>query len=73
MRKKYYGYVMTLFVSAPFSALMSFVGIVRNVGLSSDILAKWFMTWITMLPIAYIAALLIVPTAKTLTDKLPWR
>jgi Protein of unknown function (DUF2798) len=73
MRRKYYVYVMTFFVSAPFSALMSFIGIVRNVGLSSDTLTRWFMTWITMLPIAYIAALLIVPTAKMLTDKLPWR
>lgn len=72
MNKKYYRFVMTFFICAPFSALMSLLGIVRNLGLTSETFSRWLATWLAMLPIAYIAALIIVPVAKILTDKLPW-
>ncbi len=73
MNKKYYRFILTFFVSAPFSALMSFVGVVRSGGFTDETFSRWFLTWLIMLPIAYIAALAIVPLAKLIRDKLPWR
>jgi ABC-type multidrug transport system permease subunit len=73
MNKKYYRFVMTFFICAPFSALMTLIGIVRNLGLMPETFSRWLTTWVAMLPIAYIAALIIVPAAKVLTDKLPWQ
>ncbi len=63
---------MTFFICAPFSVLRSLLGIVRNLGLTPETFSRWLTTWIAMLLIAYIAALIIVPAAKVLTDKLPW-
>lgn len=73
MNKKYYRLVMTFFICAPFSALMSLISIIHNMGLSQKTFFRWLTTWIAMLPVAYNAALIIVPVAKILTDKLPWQ
>lgn len=64
MNKKYYRFVMTFFICTPFSALMSLIGIVRNSGLTSETFSRWLVTWLATLPIAYIAALIIVSSRK---------
>lgn len=64
---------MTFLICAPFSGLMTLLGIIRNLGLTPETFSRWLTTWLSMLPVAYIAALIIVPVAKVLTDKLPWQ
>lgn len=53
--------------------LMALVGLARNYGFGADWHALFFRAWIVMFPIAYVAVLFIVPAAKKVTDKLPWK
>ena len=53
--------------------LMAFVGVARNYGLGGNWYLLFFKSWSLMFPIAYIAVLFIVPAAKKLTDKMPWK
>ncbi|MBL7717710.1 MAG: DUF2798 domain-containing protein [Flavipsychrobacter sp.] len=73
MSKRYYRYINTLFIVLPMTILMAFVGIARSYGFAPGWPAVFFKAWIVMFPIAYMAVLFIVPTAKKLADKLPWK
>lgn len=69
MKAKYHKYLNTLFVVLPMTLIMAFVGLMRNYGFGEDWFPKFLKVWSVMLPVAYVAAFLIIPRAKRLTDK----
>lgn len=73
MKKKYYKYLYTLFIVIPMTLIMAFVGLMRNYGFGD----RWFLlflkAWSVMVPVAYIAAFLIIPRAKRLADTIRWK
>ena len=70
MDRKYFKYMSTLLVVVPMTLIMAFVGLMRNYGLGHDWPSKFLNAWIAMLPIAYLAAFLIIPLALRLTEGL---
>lgn len=50
--------------------LMACVGVARNYGFNTGWQLKIMTTWFTMFPIAYVAALLIIPVANKVTGKI---
>lgn len=73
MSRRYYRYVHTLFIVLPMTILMALVGLARNYGFGEGWPILFFRAWIVMFPIAYVAVLFIVPAAKKLTDRFPWK
>lgn len=69
MKKKHFKYVNTLFVVIPMTLIMAFVGLIRNYGFGEDWFLKFLKAWTVMLPVAYIAAFLIIPNARKLSEK----
>jgi len=69
MSRKYLKYINTLFVVVPMSMIMAFVGIIRNYGFGENWTFKFLSSWMVMLPVAYIAAFIIIPPAKKLAEK----
>jgi hypothetical protein len=69
MKKKYFKYIYTLFVVVPMTLIMAFVGLMRNYGLGEGWFLKFLNAWTVMLPVAYIAAFLIIPQARKLAEK----
>jgi nitrogen fixation-related uncharacterized protein len=70
MDKKYFRYLNTLFVVTPMTLIMAFVGILRNYGLGEGWVTKFFNAWSVMLPVAYLAAFIIIPNARKLTERI---
>jgi hypothetical protein len=70
MDKKYYKYLNTLFVVTPMTLIMAFVGLVRNYGFGEDWFLKFLKAWSVMLPVAYLAAFVIIPNARKLAEKI---
>ena len=70
MKKKYFKYINTLFVVIPMTLIMAFVGLMRNYGFGEDWIFKFLKAWSVMLPVAYVAAFLIIPNARKLSEKL---
>ena len=73
MSRRYYRYINTLFIVLPMTILMAFVGIGRSYGFHAGWPGVFLKAWVVMFPVAYMAVLFIVPTAKKVTDKLPWK
>ena len=70
MNKKYFKFINTLFVVIPMTLIMAFVGLIRNYGFGQDWFQKFLSAWIVMLPVAYLAAFLIIPNARKLAEKI---
>ena len=70
MKKKYFKYINTLFVVIPMTLIMAFVGLMRNYGFGEDWFFKFLKAWSVMVPVAYVAAFLIIPNAIKLSEKL---
>lgn len=69
MNKKYFKYINTLFVVIPMTLIMAFVGLMRNYGFGEDWFLKFLRAWSVMLPVAYLAAFVIIPNARKLTER----
>ena len=69
MDKKYFKYINTLFIVTPMTLIMAFVGVVRNYGFGEDWGLKFLKSWIIMLPVAFVAAFIIIPFARKLAEK----
>lgn len=69
MNPKYFKYINTLFIVVPMSFIMAFVGLIRNYGFGEDWVFKFLKAWTVMMPVAYIAAFLIIPRARKLTER----
>lgn len=70
MEKKYFKYINTLFVVIPMTLIMAFVGLMRNYGFGEDWFWKFLKAWSVMMPVAYLAAFIIIPNARKLSDKI---
>jgi hypothetical protein len=70
MKQKYFKYINTLFVVIPMTLIMAFVGLMRNYGFGEDWFWKFLKAWSVMLPVAYLAAFLIIPNARKLSEKI---
>jgi len=71
--KKYFKYINTLFVVFPMTLIMAFVGLMRNYGFGEDWLLKFLKAWSVMLPVAYVAAFIIIPRARKLAERVASR
>lgn len=71
--KKYFKYINTLFVVFPMTLIMAFVGLMRNYGFGEDWLLKFLKAWSAMLPVAYVAAFIIIPRARKLAERVASR
>lgn len=71
--KKYFKYINTLFVVFPMTLIMAFVGLMRNYGFGEDWFLKFMKAWSVMLPVAYIAAFIIIPRARKLAERVAGR
>ena len=69
MKKEYFKYVNTLFVVIPMTLIMAFVGLIRNYGFGEDWFLKFLKAWSVMVPVAYIAAFIIIPNARKMAEK----
>lgn len=69
MKKKYFKYINTLFVVVPMTLIMAFVGLIRNYGFGEDWFFKFLKAWSVMLPVAYLAAFMIIPQARKMAEK----
>jgi hypothetical protein len=49
---------------------MSLVITYINTGIGSEFLIRWIKAWLVSFPIAIIAAIIVVPFAKKITDKI---
>ncbi len=63
-------FINTALIIGPMTMIMAFVGVMRNYGLNSGWTLKCLTTWLTMFPIAYVAALMIIPIANKVTSKI---
>ena len=70
LKKKYYKYINTLFVVTPMTLIMAFVGLMRNYGFGENWFMLFLKAWSVMLPVAYVAAFIIIPNARKLAEKL---
>ena len=68
MKTKYFKYINTLFVVVPMTLIMAFVGVLRNYGMGDQFIYNFFKAWTVMLPVAYLAAFLIIPRARKLAE-----
>lgn len=66
MRQKYFKYLNTLFVVTPMTFIMALVGLYRTYGFGEGALVKFFLSWTSMIPVAYLAAFIIIPNARKL-------
>ena len=62
--------MMTLFIAAGMSLLMSAAMLLFNVGLTPDFLLTWMKNWAVSVAVAYPAALMIIPVARRITCRL---
>ncbi len=69
MKKEYFKHINTLFVVIPMTVIMAFVGLMRNYGFGEDWFLKFLKAWSVMLPVAYLAAFIIIPNARKLAEK----
>ncbi|MGH2666452.1 DUF2798 domain-containing protein [Flavobacterium sp.] len=69
MKRKHFKYINTLFVVIPMTLIMAFVGLIRNYGFGEDWFLKFLKAWSVMLPVAYAAAFMIIPSARKFAEK----
>ncbi len=60
--------LMTLFIAAGMSLLMSAAMLLFNIGLTSDFWLTWMKKWVVSTAVAYPAALIVVPFARRITN-----
>ena len=62
--------LMTLFIAAGMSLLMSAAMLLFNMGLMPDFWSAWMKNWVVSTSVAYPAALFVVPLARRVTSRL---
>ncbi len=62
--------LMTLFIAAGMSLLMSAAMLLFNMGLTPDFWLMWTKNWVVSTAVAYPAALFVVPLARRITSRL---
>jgi len=62
--------LMTLFIAAGMSLLMSAAMLLFNIGLTPEFWLAWMKNWVVSTSVAYPAALFVVPLARRITSRL---
>ncbi len=62
--------LMTLFIAAGMSLLMSAAMLLFNIGLTPDFWSAWMKNWVVSTTVAYPAALFVVPLARRVASRL---
>ena len=62
--------LMTLFIAAGMSLLMSAAMLLFNMGLTPDFWSTWMKNWVVSTAVAYPAALIVVPLARRVASRL---
>ncbi len=62
--------LMTLFIAAGMSLLMSAAMLLFNMGLTPDFWLMWTKNWVVSTAVAYPAALFVVPLARRVASRL---
>ncbi|MEE8236052.1 MAG: DUF2798 domain-containing protein [Gammaproteobacteria bacterium] len=62
--------LMTMFIAAGMSLLMSAAMLLFNMGLTPDFWLMWTKNWVVSTAVAYPAALFVVPLARRITSRL---
>ncbi len=62
--------LMTLFIAAGMSLLMSAAMLLFNMGLMPNFWSAWMKNWVVSIGVAYPAALFVVPLARRVTSRL---
>ena len=73
MPLKFKKYLLAAFIILPMSMVMGFVGVFRNYGLNDGWFLVFLSTWATMFPIAYFAAMFIIPVANKLIEMIEFK
>ena len=68
--RRYYSLVFAFFTALLMSCLMSFVIVVITVGFVPNLAALWLESWATAFPVAFGAALFVVPNVRRIVDRL---
>lgn len=70
MNRKYYKYLNTLFVVVPMTMIMAIIGVSQTHDFDSEQFMKFLKAWTAMLPVAYVAAFIIIPNARKLAERM---
>jgi len=70
VKKKYSHLVFVLITSFGMSIIMSSIITYINTGMDSEFLIRWSKAWVVAFPIAIIAAFIVTPFAKRISDKI---
>ncbi len=62
--------LLTLFIAAGMSLLMSAAMLLFNMGLTPDFWLMWMKNWVVASAVAYPAALVVVPLARWFTSRM---
>ena len=62
--------LMTMFIAAGMSLLMSATMLLFNMGLTPDFWLMWMKNWAVATAVAYPAALFVVPLARRFTSRM---
>ena len=62
--------LMTMFIAAGMSLLMSATMLLFNMGLTPDFWLMWMKNWVVATAVAYPIALVVVPLARRLTSRM---
>ena len=72
IKKKYSQVVFVVITSFGMSIIMSLVITYINMGIGSEFLLRWSKAWLVSFPIAIIAAMIMVPLAKKIANKITY-
>lgn len=72
MKRKYRSFVLAFFVSLPLCIIMSLIGIVNSVGFIDGWLKTWMKSFMFMMPVAYVSAIIFSSLAQKLTERIHW-
>ena len=70
VKKKYSHLIFILITSFGMSIIMSLLITYINTGMDSEFLIRWSRAWFVAFPIAIIAAFIVTPFAKRISDKI---
>ena len=72
IKKKYSQFIFVVITSFGMSIIMSLIITYINMGIGSEFLLRWGKAWLVSFPIAIIAAMIMVPLAKKIANKITY-
>ena len=72
MSRKFYSYIFTLLVAGPMSLVMTLAITIRNNGFNASFFPFWMRAFGFGFCIAYPTALIVVPIARKIIEKIKW-